>query len=829
MPSSLFDAFRTDSVFAWRQLRKNPVTSAAALLSLALAIGACTAAFRLIDAMLLRPLPVRDAGDLYSLARNTIGGDGQPRSYEDFEYPLFRQMRAAIGSDAELLAIAGPRRQDLTYASYHDTEPAQVQYVSGWMFRSFGLTPAAGRLLTEQDDLTVGAHPYAVLSHDYWTRRFNRDPRVIGRTFRMEGFVFEVVGVAGEPFTGTETGTVTDIFVPTMMRGEAVTRDDNSWFRTWVRLKPGGAGAGPEALRDRLQVVLTAFQEKRAAGFVGFSKQRLERFIGERVTLEPASAGVSALQRNNRPALIALAVLVGFVLLIACANVANLMTAQAASRAREMALRVSIGASRSRLVQLVLVESVWLAMGASLLGALFAWWAAPFVVGLINPPDNPARLVMAFDWRVSAFGLALALLVTCLFGLAPALRASAVKPVHALKGGDDPHASRRVMHALIAAQVAFCVFVLFAAGLFIGTFERLVGQPMGFSAERVLALTAVAETEQQPEMWDQVAEHLRGVAGVEMVAMAGWPLMSNYAWNGFIAVDGVQATDTTSFFLAVSPGWTRTMKIPLLAGRDFDERDTYPGVAIVNQRFVDTYFRNENPIGRFFERPSGRGRERYQIVGVTGDARYRGMRDAIPPVAYFPFTSVNQKGMLAPKSRGTFIVRTTGADPLALAPQLRREVTRARSEFRVSTISTQQALNDVYTVRERLLAMLAMFFGVVALVLAGVGLYGVLDYSVLQRRREIGIRLALGARAGDVAGRVTLRIFSMVVTGAAAGLALGLIGQRYVEPLFFEVKASDPSMLVMPSTTILVAAALASIVPVIRALRINPVKMLRAD
>jgi predicted permease len=828
MPWSLFDAFRTDSVFAWRQLRKNPVTSVAALLSLALAIGACTAAFRLVDAVLLRPLPITDPGNLYSVIRREIGTDGKPRTFTGCEYPLFRQMRAAIGTDAELLAIASPERLDLTYASDDETERAQVQYVSGWMFNSFGLTPAAGRLLTEQDDRTPGAHPYAVLSHDYWTRRFGGDPRAIGRSFRMDGFVYEIVGVAGERFTGTETGTVTDIFVPTMMKAAAVVRDDWSWFRTWVRLKPGGVALDP--VRDRLQASLSAFQEKRAEGIVGLSKARRARMTGETVLLAPAGAGVSTLQRDNRPALIALAVLVGFVLLIACANVANLMTAQAASRAREMALRVSIGASRARLVQLVLVESAWLAIVSSALGALFAWWAAPLVVSMINPPDNPARLYLPFDWRVSAFGLALALIVTCLFGLAPALRASGVKPVHALKGGADPHASRRVMHALIAAQVAFSVFVLFAAGLFIGTFDRLVRQPMGFSAERVLTLTTVTERPQAPELWNQVAEHLRGVPGVEMVAMSGWPLMSGNGWNGFISVNGFQPTETLTFFLAVSPGWTRTMKIPLLAGRDFNETDTHPGVAIVNQTLVKEYFGDENPIGRFFERPESGGKVvRYRIVGVTADARYRGMREAIPPVAYVPFTSVDQKGMLVPKNRGTFIVRTTGADPLPIAPQLRRDVTRARPEFRVSTIRTQQALNDAYTVRERLLAMLAMFFGAVALVLAGVGLYGVLDYSVLQRRREIGIRLALGARAGDITRRVTLRIFSMVLTGAAAGLALGLVGERYVEPLFFGVKATDPSMLVLPWATILIAALLASIVPVIRALRINPIRMLRAD
>jgi putative ABC transport system permease protein len=828
MSWSLVDAFRTDSVFAWRQLRKNPVTSVAALLSLALASGACTAAFRLIDAALLRPLPVRDPGNLYSLSRLQIGNDGKPGTYDESEYPLFRQMRAAIGSDAELLAIARPERLDLTYASDHETERAHVQHVSGWMFESFGLTPAAGRLLTERDDLTPGAHPYAVLSHDYWTRRFDRDPRAIGRTFRMDGFVYEIVGVAGDRFTGTETGTVTDVFVPTMMRAQAVEKDDWSWFRTWVRLKPGGVG--PEPIRARLQAVFRAFQEKRAAGFVGISKERIDRFLNETLLMTPAGAGVSNMQRDNRPALIALAVLVGFVLLIACANVANLMTAQAASRAREMALRVSIGASRARLLQLVLVESAWLAIGASLLGALFAWWAAPFVVSMINPPDNPARLYLPFDWRVSAFGLLLALIVTCLFGLAPALRASAIKPVEALKGGADPHASRRVMHALIAAQVAFCVFVLFAAGLFIGTFDRLVRQPMGFSAERVLTLTTVTEPAQPPELWNQVAEQLRGVPGVESVAMAGWPLMGNNSWNGIIAVDGVQPKDRFTFFLAVSPGWMRTMKMPLLAGRDFNDTDTHPGAAIVNQTLVKEYFPNENPIGRVFERIEGGGKlVRYRIVGVTADARYRGMREAIPPVAYVPFTWTDAKGLLANKSRGTFIVRTAAADPLPIAPLLRQEVTRARPEFRVSTIRTQTSLNEAHTVRERLLAMLAMFFGAVALVLAGVGLYGVLDYSVLQRRREIGIRLALGARAGDIARRVTLRIFSMVVLGAAAGLALGLIGERYVEPLFFQVKASDPAMLILPWATVLTAALAASIVPVIRALRINPIRMLRAD
>jgi predicted permease len=821
------DALRTDSLFAWRQLRKRPVTSFAAVLSLALAIGACTSAFRLIDAVLLRPLPVRDPGNLYSVLRQEIDRDGQPRTFAGCEYPLFRQMRAALGSDAELLAIASPEPLDLTYGSVHETERAQVQYVSGAMFASFGVTPAAGRLLTERDDRTPGAHPYAVLTHDYWSRRFGQDPGVIGRTFRMDGFVYEIVGVSGARFTGTDTGTFTDVFVPTMMKAAAVVRDDWSWFRTWVRLKPGGAALEP--VRDRLQASLRAFQEKRAEGIADMSTIRRERFVGEALLLNPASAGVSRLQRDNRPALMAIAVLVGLVLLMACANVASLMTAQATSRAREMALRVSIGASRSRLVHLVLVESAWLAIVSSAFGAVFAWWAAPFVVSLINPPDNPARLSLPFDWRVSGFGLALAMLVTCLFGVIPALRASAVKPARALKGGADPHAARRVMHALIGAQVAFCILVLLAAGLFVTTFERLARQPMGFSAERILTLSAMTEEPQPPELWNQVAEHLRGVPGVEMVAMSGWPLMSGNAWNGRIAANGGQPTETVTFFLAVSSGWTETMKIPLLAGRDFAASDTHPGVAIVNQTLVEEYFRNENPIGRFFERVENGRPVRYRIVGVTADARYRGMREAIAPVAYVPFTSTDRDGRLAPKSRGTFVVRTSGAEPLAMAALLRREVTRARPEFRISTMQTQTALNDAYTVRERLLAMLALFFGTVALVLAGVGLYGVLDYSVLQRRREIGIRLALGAQGADIARRVTLRTLSVVLAGAVAGLGLGMIGARFVEPLFFQVKATDTSMLVLPCATLLAATLLACVVPVARALRVNLPTLLRAD
>jgi putative ABC transport system permease protein len=779
---------RTDAIFGWRQIAKKKVASAAAILSLAIGIGACTSAFRLIDALLLRPLPVAAPERLYDVFRQQVGWDGKPGTFDGWAYPVFRQMRTAVKDRAELIAILYAERADLSYRSDPEIEKAYIQYVSGWMFGSFGLRPSLGRLFTQNDDVEPGAHPYAVLSHDYWTRRFRQDPKIVGRTFRMGDRLYEIIGVAGERFTGTEPGTMIDIFLPAMMN-PFVSRSDATWHRTLAVLKPGVA---VQPIRERLNAISLAFERERAKGFTNMSKQNVENYLHQTVLLEPAPSGVSDMQNTNRRSLMALGVLVGLVLLIACANVANLMTAQAAARAREMALRVSIGAGRFRLVQLVLVESAVLAFFASLIGGLFAWWSAPFVVSMINPPDNPARFFLPVDWRVFAFGLGLTIGVTFLFGLMPALRASAVKPVSALKGGEDPRSRQRIMHALIAVQVAFCFLVLFIAGLFAATFDRLSNQPTGFSAERLLTLETVAQRPQPAAFWDQVAEHLRTMPGVQRVALAGWPLLSGYGWNNSISINGGPPSEDLTYFLNVSPGWIDTMKIPFIDGRDFRASDTYPGAAIVNNTFAKRYFKGENPIGRTFDQTQDEGvRIRLQIVGVVRDARYRGMREPIPPVAYVPFRSIGEGGVGRAIDRGTFIVRTSSSNPIALAPTLRRAVSRARPEFRVSNIRTQTEINQSLTIRERLLAMLSLFFAAVALLLAGVGLYGVFDYSVLQRRREIGIRMAIGAQSGDVVRRVISDVFSMVVAGALAGFALGMVSLPYINALLYQVKATD--------------------------------------
>ena len=817
------DSFRADTVFGWRQLRKSAVTSLAAILSLALAIGACTTAFRLIDALLLRPLPVAEPERLHVVAFEGPGMESRTLEYDSCSYPMFTRMRDEVREQADLVGVSYADRADLTYGSDQDMERAHTQYVSGSMFPMFGLHPATGRLFTANDDDKPGAHAYAVLSWDYWTRRFAGDPRIVGRTFRIGDTLFQIIGVAEQRFTGTETGTVTDVFLPMMMKSpRSLASPDNFWLRTFVRLRPNADARGVE---DRLGSVFRTIQKERAKNMTAMSPARLANYYAEKMVLRGAAAGRSNMQRDYQTALVALAIHVALVLLIACANVANLMTARAAARAREMAVRVSIGAGRARLVQLVLIESAWLAVLASVAGALIAWWSAPVVLGMINPPDVPARLILTADCRVFLFGLAVAVGVTFLFGLLPALRASSVKPASALKGGDDPHSRRRVMHVLIAVQVAFCFLVLFVGGLFVGTFDKLTNQENGFSSERILNLETAARHPQAPAYWDRIAADLRAVPGVEGVALTGWPLMRGEANTGDISIGGAPPSDVFADFLSVSPGWMETMKIPLIDGRDFRPEETNPGVAIVNQAFAKQYFNGADPTGKWFERMDGTGkRVRLEIVGFIRDARSRDrVRLAIRPTVCIPFYSGR------PVGRGTFVVKTAGANPLSLAAALRAGVSRGRSEAFVQNIRTQTEINAAQMLKERLLAVLAFFFAGVALVLAGVGLYGVLDYSVLQRRREIGIRIAIGARSGEIARRVTQDVFVMVVAGAASGVALGALAVRYLEALFFGVKPMAFGSLAIPAVAVMGAALLAALPSVVRAVRTDLIKALRAE
>jgi predicted permease len=816
----------SDIKFGWRQLWRNKIASAAAVLSLALGIGSCVAAFRLIDALLWRPLPITNSSKLYVLNRKMVGLYGKPVEDGYWSTPDFKLMRDAVKDQADLIAVSGADRTDITWSSDDDIEKANVAYISGNMFPLFGLQPALGRLLTPADDRGPGLYPYAVLSWDYWNHRFARDPHVLGRSLHIGDQTFEIIGVGPSNFAGTEKGTVTDIFLPLSLNGMA-TEDRADWHRVFLMLKPGVPASTLESMRLHLTAVNHTFGTACSTCYRGETKASIERFLNQTLVLNPGGAGISDLQKEYRRLLGALGLMVALVLLIACVNVSNMMTAQAAARAHEMALRISIGAGRRRLVQLILVQSALLSLLSAGLGALFATWSAPFVLGLVNPPDNPARLDLPTDWRVLLFGLGLMIAIVLLLGLLPALRASSVRPVAALKGGQDPHSPRRLLRGAIALQVAFCVLVLFLSSLFVTSFQRLQNRPLGFSTDRLLLLQTVAGKGQLPIVWNQTAEALRAVPGVDSVAISGWPLLGRIKINSDISINGAPPSPTPAFFLNVSPGWLSTMRIPLLSGRDFRPQDTSPGEAIVNQTFVRTFFPGQDPIGRTFQR--GANQPINKIVGVTPDVPDHDLREQNGAVFYVPIDTIDDKSAPTPLSFSTFVIHTEARNPLALADSLRQVIAQRHNGLRVSNVTTQLDLVRDQTVRERLIATLAAFFAAVALLLAGVGLYAVLNYSVLQRRREIGIRMAIGSSRSGIVRLVTLDVFFMIALGSCAGLALGFGAARYVASLFYQVKATDAEMIALPACAILLTALLATLPAVLRALRTNPTEILRAE
>ena len=817
------DSLRADTIFGWRQLKRNRVTTIAAMLSLALAMGACVSAFRLMDALLWRPLPVQHAQQMYALTRS-VTFNGKTGKTDTWAYPCFELMRGAATDEAKLLTVSPNYRVDITYSTDAETEKVYLQHVSGEMFADFGLNPVLGRVLTTADDKTLNASPYAVISYDYWKRRFGKDPKVVGRLFHLGDTQYEIVGVGPETFTGTETGTMTEVFVPAMMNLRAA-RKDASWTRVM-------AIVGPEtnvgSLQAKLDAVQKNFERERLKG-AHLSPERLAQFASARLAMEPAAAGYSLMQEDYRRAMSWLCVLVALVLLIACVNVANLMTGLATGRAREMALRLSIGAGRRRLVQMVMVESAMLAAGAAALGAVLARWSAPWVLGLISTPDAPARLALPADWRVFGFGLLLVCVVVALFGLAPALRASGVKPAAALKDGESSHTRRRGMHGMIAAQVAFCFVVVFAAGLFVSSARKVETRPLGFDPAHLLLLETVTAHGQTPDAWNAMAATLSTMPGVKSTGISEWALLQTGSWNGNVSVNGTPASDEWAYFLAVSPGWMDTMKMRMIAGRQVTANDTWPGEVVVNEAFVKDFLKTDYPLGMQIQKLEDKENPASTVVGVVADAPYRFVHEEILPTVFVPLHTVSAAGAEGKYYNTTLTLRVDANNPMTMAQEMRKKVWDAGYGMRVSDAYTQQNLIDMQTVRDRMLAMLGVFFAGVALLLAGIGLYGVLNYSVMQRRKEIGIRMALGAKRGTVAGLVTTEVARMVLAGAAMGCLLGMGMAKYVASLLYQVKAGAWEQTLLPLAAILCVAMMATLPAVMHALEVEPAEILRAE
>jgi predicted permease len=803
-----------DLRFGARLLQKDAVVSVAAIVSLGLAIGACTAAFSLVDALILRPLPVRDPHMLVYLDRSDEDGDENAPPLHS--YPFLERVQQAAASHMEVFSMS---EQSLRQALLPDgggvEEKLFAQFVSGNAFNALGVRAHIGRVLLPSDDVKPGSHPVAVISHGFWTRRLGGNPSVIGQWIRVEQKEYQVVGVTQAGFTGSEPGTLTDIWLPNMMfQQESLLAAQWHWLKIWGRLVPGVTA---DAMRPIVATALTNFEADLTSA--GEKPQR-------RPTIEfvDASTGISRIRREFQRPLVTLAGIIGIVLLIACSNVANLLLARGAARRREMALRASIGAGRGRLLQQVLVESSLLTLAATILGVVCAWLTTPLIVSMLTTNEHPVYLDVRQDWRVLSFTAVLAALTTVLFGLAPALRAASTMPGEAMVLGDRSQtASAGVARSLIAVQIGFSLMILFVAALLLRSFDRLVTVDLGFVPDRLVLLSVEArdrfERPQAHEVNRQLLQRVRVLPGVESASMSGWALFRGWSWGNNLSVQGGGRAQTHR--LAVSPDFFNTMGTRLLEGREFrpaESEATEPMPLIVNQTFVRQYLSGLRTVGQRLTTTRGGQTVAYEIVGVVEDARDGSLRGATGP---YIFTPLDDAG-------GTIEVRTS-MDQRTLADYVRRELPLAHPSLRLVDVTLQSALVANTLLRERLLAVLSGFFAALGLALAAVGLYGVLSYAVVRRTREIGIRLTLGAQPSAVVRFVLDRVAAAIAIGITAGLAGGVYFARFVETLLFEVDIRSVTSLVLPVLCLLLVAMIAAWFPARRATRVDPVEALRIE
>jgi predicted permease len=815
-----------DVRFALRMFRKHGVVTGAAIASLTLALGACLAAFSLIDALILRPLPVREPKQLVFLSFPTYSA-GWPIG-TNFSYPLFSRLRDSAPHGVELFAASSDEnRRRVTFKSAEVEDEVRVQFITGNMFSVLGVQPAAGRLLTAADDVTPGAHPVAVVSHSFWRRRFGGDLSVVGSAFTSGQQRLEIVGVVQESFTGIDPGRLVDLWVPVAMYdagGFTFTNTEWNWLGVLGRLN---SGVARERARDVLQAPFSQFRRELMAGRRGPENppDRVERYINTPLALESAANGPSGLRRQFDRPLWILSVLVGLVLLISVSNLANLYLARAAVREHEMSVRLSIGASRSRLVQQMLIESVLLAAVASVLGLLFARAAGPSIIEMLAPSTNPVYLELRTDGRLLAFLCIAAALTTILFGLAPALRASRVAPIGVLRGG-EPRATSRpgLPRPLVAVQVSFSLAILFVAGLLLLSFGRLASTDVGFDKDGVLLVRVDSRDALDPDMVRtasvQLLERVRSVPGVSNASLSAWPLFAQGGWISRVRVAGHEADTFSPPHLFVSPGFFETMRIRLIAGRDFipgDSEPLEPTAVIVNETFARRYFGAASPIGRVYDRTGQPPPVRQEIVGVVADVRLSDLRSVPQPTVYVPLRGL-----------GTMQVRTAG-DALALTSVIDREVRATHPSLRASQFRLQATQIANTLLRERLLALLSGFFAAVGLLMAAVGLYGVLSYSVVRRTREIGIRIALGARSGALVIAIVRDAALMTGLGIVVGLAGGLYLSGFVKGLLHEVYPTDAFSIALPIGCLLLTAFFAAVPAARRASRLDPVEALRSE
>jgi predicted permease len=821
-----------DMRYAGRTLRKSPGFSAVAVFTLALGIGANTAIFSVVNAIMLRPLPVERPEQLISLA--TV----YPDNVEPiFSYPAYQRFVVEGASIVDTIAASSVRRDAITI----DGPPEAVDYkwVSGNYFTTLGVPAAVGRALLPSDDRLPAGQPVAVLSNSYWTRRFGRDGSVIGRSFRFRTTAFTIVGVAPHGFFGETGGEAPDVWMPLTTQPGARPHlwkgHSTTWLGILARRRPGITLA---QARTALEPVYGRIRDEVASGTE--SAEFRKAVVESRLAVSDASSGSSRLRAELSAPLVILMGIVGLVLVIACANVANLMLARAATRRRETAVCLAIGAAKLRVVRQGLAEALLLAAFGGVAGLLLAYLGSSTLVAMVAGA-LPLSIDVSPDVRVLSFTMLVTCATAIVFGLLPALRAARIDPLPALKvsGGPGRGGSRiPLRRTLVVTQIAMSVILLVTAGLFVRSLFKLKEIDMGFDPERVLLLQIAPPTDVQPvsaemrrNLYRQLLARAESLPGVRAASASFSGLFSGGTWGNAITVEGfVPRSGITprTFANSVTPRYFDVMGIAIVRGRGFtdDDRETAVNVTVVNQTFARRFFGEADPIGRRVglcsSDPCGvPPRGMMEIVGIAEDAKYVNLREEKRPMLYVPFAQYDQ-------NLRELEVRTAGA-PGAIAATLHRELAGVDSRLSIVSMVELRERIDTSIVAERLIAKLSATFGLLALALAAVGLYGVVAYVTMERTGEIGIRMALGANRRDVRRLVLRDTLTLVVAGAVLGIPVALVGGQLLASQLYEVGPNDPVVLLVAVATLAITALVAGYLPTRRAVRVDPVIALRAE